>query len=159
MSLKSKLIVFLLILSSCFIARPAQAVLSKYTYSYDISQLEWQILNWTSAYRGTLTPGDPFTLERIEYNRKSSKVTVYLTGMPDLATDENLNKSLSGITNLFSRRFPGFDPATDLIINYKLMPDSGTEAVYKEYREGVFGDRQPDSEANSSGMRSSGMGY
>ena len=153
MSLKPKLIVFSLILLSCFIASPAQAVLSKYTYSYDISQLEWQILNWTSAYRGTLTPGDPFTLERIEYNRKSSKVTVYLTGMLDLATDENLNKSLSGITDLFSRRFPGFDPAADLIINYKLMPDSGQEAVCKEYSAGEFNDRQPAPDAGPSDKR------
>jgi len=153
MSLKPKLIALLLILLSCFIASPAHAVLSKYTYTYDISQLEWQILNWTSAYRGTLTPGDPFNLERIEYNRKNAKVIVYLTGMLDLSSEDNLNKSLDGVSSLFAQRFPGFDPKTDLIIYYKLLPLTGQDAVYKEYNAGEFNDRKSAPDAVSSDTR------
>jgi len=147
MKLSLKLTSLFLILSACFIISPAQAVLSKYTYSYDISQIEWQILNWTSAYRGTLTPGDPFTLERIEYNRKTSKVFIYLTGTLATASDENLNKSVDGCTALFKQRFPGFDATTDLTIFYKFSPAAGQDLVYKEYSNGVFADRQSAPEA------------
>ncbi len=35
------------------------AVLGDYVRSYDISWLEWQILNWTTAFRGTTTPAEP----------------------------------------------------------------------------------------------------
>ncbi len=136
-----------LILLSCFLISPAQAVLNKYTYSYDISQIEWQILNWTSAYRDTLTPGDPFTLERIEYNRKTLKVIIYLTGTLDKASQDNLNKSLLGCTTLFKQRFSGFDATTDLIIFYKFLPPEGQGLVYKEYSNGVFTDRQSAPEA------------
>ena len=142
MSLSLKLVLIFSFLLPFLIATPAQAVLSRYTYTYDISQLEWQILNWTSAYRGTLTPGDPFTLERIEYDRKPAKVIVYLTGTPDIASEDNLNKSLKGITSLFAQRFPGFDPETDLIIYYKLSSGDGQEASYKQYSAGDFSDCQ-----------------
>jgi len=153
MSLNPKLILMFLFFLSCFIASPAHAVLSKYTYTYDISQLEWQILNWTSAYRGSLTPGDPFTLERIEYNRKTAKVIVYLSGMLDLSSEDNLNKSLGGVTRLFAQRFPGFDSKTDLIIYYKLLPLTGQDAVYKEYSAGEFNDRQSAPDTGSSDTR------
>jgi len=141
MRLNPKLILAFLFLTLCFVGS-AQASVNQYTYPYDISQIEWQILNWVSAYRGTVTPGDPFTLERMEYDRKTFKVIIYLTGTPDISGEENLKKSVEGCTTLFKNRFPNFDATTDLIIYYKLLSGIGQEAVYKEYSNGDFSDRQ-----------------
>jgi hypothetical protein len=120
----------------------AQASLKGYTYSYDISQVEWQILNWTAAFRDTNTPGNPFILERMEYNRKAKKVMIYLKGGLNLASDDNLKKSLDGCTTLLKQRFPDFDSTEDLYISYKLTSSDGQNVTYKEYKEGSFNDVQ-----------------
>ena len=130
----------LLVLASLFSASEAWAKLRNYTYPYDISQIEWEILNWTAAYRGTTKPADPFILDRMQYDRKIRKVLVYLFGKPDQATDENLNKSVDGITKLVQQRLSKFDPVTDLYVYYTLKEENKPDK-YKEYRDGSFTDR------------------
>ena len=125
-----------------FFAANAQASLNGYTYSYDISQIEWQILNWVASFRDTNTPGDPFSLERMEYNRNEKKVMIYLKGSVNLASDDNMKKSLNGCTALLTQRFPNFDPTRDMYIYYKLFSPDGKNVTYKEYKEGLFNDAQ-----------------
>ncbi len=107
----------------------ALANLSSYSYPYDISQLEWQLLNWTTAWRGTATPVSPFILERMECDRKGWKVIIYVNGMFSQATDENLKGSIDNITSTFKNRFPEFDPKTDLTVYYNL---GSSTMVYKD---------------------------
>lgn len=118
----------------------AQARLKRYTYSYDIAEIEWQLLNWTAAWRGTTTPADPFTLERMEYSRKDWKVYIYLTGDTSLDTQANLDKSIEGIVSLFSRRFPPeFDQKTDIVVYYELKSrEGGGGPVSITYSNGAF---------------------
>lgn len=131
---------FLLFLFLFFSAATAHASLKGYTYPYDISQIEWQILNWTAAFRGTDTPGDPFTLERMEYDRPSRKVMIYLKGSVEFASEDNLKKSVQGCTLLFKERFPDFNPESDLRVFYKLTSSESQDLIYKEYKEGSFSD-------------------
>ena len=135
-----KLFLLFVLISLCFMGN-AQANLKGYTYPYDISQIEWQVLNWTAAWRGTTTPADPFTLDRIEYNRNERKVIVYLNGNLDDASDENLKKSIDSINSLFQQRFTNFDIITDALVYYKLK-DKDQKISYKEYKNGTFTDRQ-----------------
>ena len=124
----------------------AQARVDGYTYPYDISQIEWQLLNWTSAFRGTSTPADPFVLERMEYDRNTKKVIIYLTGKTEDATEENLKKSIDGIAALFKPRFSNFNLDTDGYVCYKLKSADGQNISYKEYKNGAFTDQQSPSE-------------
>jgi hypothetical protein len=135
-----KLFLLFALVSLCFIAN-AQANLKGYTYPYDISQIEWQALNWTAAWRGTTTPADPFTLDRIEYDRNERMVVVYLNGNLDDASDDNLKKSIDGINSLFQQRFTNFDILTDALVYYQLK-DKDQKMSYKEYKNGAFADRQ-----------------
>lgn len=121
----------LLILS---FASSASANLSRYMYLYDISMLEWQLLNWAAAWHGTTTPADPFVLERMEYDRKERKINIYLSGAPDKKTDDNLKKSIDNISSNIQQRFPEFDPKSDLIAHYSF----GSFAC--EYKDGTFRD-------------------
>lgn len=121
----------------------AQARLTAYTYPYDISEIEWQILNWTAAWRGTTTPAEPFILERMEYDRKEKKANIYLTGRPEQASDDNLNKTITGITSLFHQRFPNFEPESDLIVHYNLKSEKGEKTLYIEYNQGAFSKQEP----------------
>lgn len=131
----------LFISASLLFMPQAQAKLKGYTYPYDISQIEWVILNWTAAYRGTTTPTDPFTLDKIQYDRKMRKVVVYANGQAAQATDENLKKSVDGILKLFVPRFPNFDASTDLFVYYTLKQEDKPDLKYKEYKGGSFSDR------------------
>ena len=97
-------------------------------------------MNWTAAYRGTTTPGDPFILERIEYDRNARKVRIYLKGGVNLASEDNLKKSLDSCATLFKQSFTDFDPSGDLYISYKLSSSDGQSITYKEYQEGSFND-------------------
>ncbi|MDI6605613.1 MAG: hypothetical protein QME65_00475 [Candidatus Omnitrophota bacterium] len=114
--------------------------LKRYTYTYDIAEIEWQLLNWTAAWCGTTTPADPFILERMEYYRTTRKVSIYLKGDPELATQDNLDKSIAGIVSLFSRRFsPDFDQGTDMAVYYELKSDKDKQnSAYIEYKNGSF---------------------
>ncbi len=141
MRLGLKVSLLFLLLSWYFMGN-ARARVDGYTYPYDISQIEWQLLNWTSAWRGTTTPADPFTLERMEYDRNTRKVLIYLTGKTDAATDENLKKSTDGINSLFQKRFPNFNLETDAYVYYKLSSDKDQAISYKEYKDGAFTDQQ-----------------
>ena len=136
-----------ILLLLCFFLFPVNSALATvkgYTYPYDISQIEWQILNWTAAYRDTTTPGDPFILERIEYDRPTRKVMIYLRGSVELASDENLQKSLNGCAGLFKQRFTDITPEGDFYISYKLTSSDGqNNLTYKEYKQGSFSDVQP----------------
>jgi len=123
---KCLFIVFIMLL--CFTGN-ALANLNRYSYPYDISQLEWQLLNWTTAWRGTATPASPFILERMECDRKGWKVTLYVNGMFSQATDESLKTSIDNITSTFKNRFPEFDPKTDLTVYYNL---GSSTMVYKD---------------------------
>lgn len=122
--------------------RSAQAKITAYTYPYDISQIEWQVLNWTTAWRGTTTPAEPFILERMEYDRKEKKVNIYLSGRPEQATDDNLNKSINGITSLFHQHFSKFEPQSDLIVHYELKSEKDEKTLYIKYNEGAFSKTQ-----------------
>jgi hypothetical protein len=140
--MKISLKIFVLsVLVSLFFTFPAQAKLKGYTYPYDISQIEWETLNWTAAYRNTTTQTDPFTLDRIQYDRKIRKVLVYVSGQLVQATDENLKKCVDGIVKLFQQRLPNFEASTDLFVYYTLKQDGNTQVKYKEYKEGSFSDR------------------
>jgi hypothetical protein len=133
------------LLLACFLfifVTNAHASLKGYTYPYDISQIEWQILNWTAAFRGSTTPGEPFTLERMEYDRSARKVMIYLKGSVEFASEDNLKKSVDGCALLFKQRFPDFDQVGDLYISYKLSSPDSQEVTYKEYQEGSFSDGQ-----------------
>jgi hypothetical protein len=149
MRLGLKVSLLFLLLSWCFMGK-AQARVDGYTYPYDISQIEWQLLNWTSAWRGTITPADPFTLDRMEYDRNTKKVLIYLTGKTDTATDENLKKSIDGIVSLFQKRFPNFNLDSDAYVYYKLTSDKDQNVSYKEYKNGTFTDQQSPPEPQKS---------
>lgn len=117
----------------------ADARLRKYINPYDISEIEWQVLNWTAAWRGTTTPAEPFILERIEYERTDVKVHIYLQGRHPQNTQENLDKSIAGIGALFTARFPEFEAGKDLVVSYKIIPADGSGESYKiKYDNGVF---------------------
>lgn len=132
----------LFVLLSLGLVVSAQARVDGYTYPYDISQIEWQLLNWTSAWRGTTTPADPFTLERMEYDRNTKKVLIYLTGKIDDASEDNLKKSIDGIVSVFQKRFPNFNLDNDAYVYYKLGSDKDQNILYKEYNNGTFSDQQ-----------------
>lgn len=129
----------------------AQAKLKRYTYSYDIAEIEWQLLNWTAAWRGTTTPADPFILERMEYDRKTLKVYIYLRGDTNLDTQQNLDKSIEGIASVFSRRFPpDFDQVTDIVVYYELKSaQDGRGPVYINYKNGTFSRGKPQDSSSS----------
>jgi len=123
----------------------AEAKMRNYTYPYDISQLEWQLLNWTAAWRGTTSLTDPFVLDRLECDRNGWIVNVYVTGSADMATDENLKKSIDNITKTFQEKFAEFVPETDLIVHYDLRLPDGSK-IYKEYSAGSSNEGQSPSE-------------
>lgn len=133
-----KIILFIFLILVIFVGGVSFASITGYTYPLDISQLEWQLLNWTSAWRDTLTPADPFTLERMEYDRKAEKIHIYLRGKSEDATDDNLKKSLQGITSIFSDRFPKVKIEEDLVIHYSLTSDAEPKSVKLEYKNGNF---------------------
>jgi len=129
----------------------AEAKMRKYSYPYDISQLEWQLLNWTSAWRGTTNLTDPFTLDRLECDRNGWIVNVYVSGDSDLGTEDNLQKSINNITEVFQNRFKDFVAETDLIVHYNLVSKDGVK-VYKEYFAGAFSEGHQASEEARSKM-------
>jgi hypothetical protein len=148
--LKISAFFILLFLLSAF---PAQAKLKGYTYPYDISQVEWEILNWTAAYRGTVTYTAPFVLERMQYDRNTAKIVVYVTGQSAQASDENLKKSIDNLTKLFSQRLSKFEAPADLVVYYKLKQTGAAGMKYKIYEDGSFSSRdalpeEPVSEPN-----------
>jgi len=110
------------------------ANLAKYTYSYDISQIEWQLLNWTAAWRGTTVPAAPFVLERMEFDRKERIIKIYVNGAANQASEDNLKESIDKINTNISQRFFEFDPKSDLVVYYSLG------AVSYEYINGSFKD-------------------
>jgi len=114
------------------------ARLEKYIRIYEISELEWQLLSWTTAWRDTKAMFDPFVLERMEYNRGRKKVEVYLKGPEEEAAEENLNKSLLGVTSQLKGRFPELDVKTELVIYYDLTSGDGSKTSRIEYRDGEF---------------------
>lgn len=132
-------IYFWSVLFVCFLwASSVQAGLRDYVRPYDISEVEWYALNWTSAWRGTLTPADPFILERIEYSRQMKKIIVYIDGKAEDATQDNLNKSVKGITGAFREKLPEFKPETDLTVKYTLKSEDEEKLSYIEYNAGKF---------------------
>jgi hypothetical protein len=114
------------------------ASITGYTYPLDISQLEWQLLNWTAAWRQTTTPADPFILDRMEYNRKTEKIHIYLNGKAEDATDENLKKSITKIASVFTERFPKVKIEEDFVVHYNLVSSSDQKATEIEYSQGNF---------------------
>lgn len=122
------------------IAAVAYADIKRYTYTYDIAEVEWQLLNWTAAWRNTTTPAGPFTLDRMAYSREARQISVYLKGDTSLDTQDNLDKSISQLVSLFSERFrPNFDPAKDMVVYYDLRSaEDKDNPAYIEYRNGAF---------------------
>jgi len=131
--MKRRIFILALLLFVIPVLFPANssADISRYTYPYDISQLEWQLLNWTAAWRGTITPADPYILERMEYNRTERKIYLYVKGTS--FAQEDLNSSIKNITDTFQKTFLQFAPETDLVVDYR----SGKDTVM-EYRDGNF---------------------
>lgn len=151
MAQRVKLVILLVSLS--FVLAPcAQAKLNRFTYPYDISQLEWQLLNWTAAWRGTATPGGPFTLERMEYQRKERKVHIYLTGNTELGTEANFKKAIENITSTFKGSFPDFEPQEDLTAHFNLASEKENKSSYLEYNNGSFSNEEKPLVQPSPGM-------
>ncbi len=117
---------------------PAKAELAKYVYPYDISELDWQLLKWTAAWHDTKTPCAPFTLDYLEYNRKQRTIEVYLKGLIQEGTPENLKESMKTVATFISSRFSYFKPEKDLIIHYALSSEDKSKSIYIEYKEGNF---------------------
>lgn len=113
------------------------ASLEGYTYPYEISYIDWQLLSYSTICHNTKTPADPFVLDRLEYDRKLRKIKVYLTGSAADATDENFNKALGNIVKVLIERFPKFDRLQDLVVYYDLSPaDGGQEGTRWTYQDG-----------------------
>lgn len=136
MNFKLKLFLVFVLLSG--LVGIAQAKINKYTYPYDISEIEWQILNWGADWRGTTTLADPFVLDKIDYDRKDRKVIIYLSGKSEQGTNELLKKSIDGIEEKFKERFPGFEAKSDLIVYYNLRSEKDPKNSYFTYSKGDF---------------------
>ncbi|TRZ93983.1 hypothetical protein D4R78_07165 [bacterium] len=130
LSLCGLLVVFLLLIPLVGV----WANLAQYTYSYDISQIEWQLLNWTVAWRGTTTPAAPFILERMDFDRRERIIKIYVNGLANQASEDNLKESIDKINANISQRFSEFDPKSDLVVYYSLG------AASYEYINGGFKD-------------------
>ncbi|MFH0763161.1 MAG: hypothetical protein V1925_04665 [Candidatus Omnitrophota bacterium] len=143
--------IVLILAMSCFcllsFTSTAGANLKRYTQSYDIAEVEWQLLNWTAAWRNTTTPAKPFILERMEYSRQTRKISIYLKGEASMDTQDNLDKSIEGIVSLFAGRFPpDFDQATDITVYYELeSEEEGQKPVYIEYNNSSFSRQKSES--------------
>lgn len=127
-----------------------EANIRNHMYTYDISQLDWQLLNWTSAWRGTTRLAEPFILDRMEFDRQDRKIIVYLDGTLEQATEENLKKSIQNITEVFRTKFPTFEPKEDLIVYYTLKSQDGNK-VYKQYITGASVDKSLQQKEKPSG--------
>lgn len=139
MSFKIIKTVFLVLVLSLISSGPVLAKLSTYTYPYDISEIEWKVLNWTAAWKGTTNPGDPFILDRIEYDRKTKKIVVYLTGKNKDDTEDNLKKSADKTGKTIKGLLAEFDMNTDLIINYTISSSDDPNKTYEiSYENGAF---------------------
>ena len=147
MKFKSMVISLIAVLFLGFLT-VAEAKMRNYSYPYDISQLEWQLLNWTAAWRGTTILTDPFTLDRLECDRDGWIVNVYVTGNSMLGIVDNLQKSVDNITKVFQEKFKEFVPETDLIVHYNLQSFDGTK-VYKQYVGGSFKEGEETSEEST----------
>lgn len=111
--IKSLLILFLL---SVLFGGAVSADLSDYTYPYEISRLDWFLLNWTAAYRGTTIITEPFTLERMEYDRTQRQVIVYVRTPSGQGTEEDRQRAITNISTFFRKTFPEFDAAKDMVL-------------------------------------------
>jgi hypothetical protein len=116
----------------------AKAELNRYLYPYEISELDWQLLQWTSAWHDSQDQFAPFKFERVEYTRKVKKIMVYLTGLIADGTKNNLNLSLQKLNKVFTLRFSYFDAKKDLQVFYRLLSQDKTKAVNIEYNDGMF---------------------
>lgn len=117
----------------------SSAKLNNYVYPYDISEIEWKVLNWTAAWKGTTTPADPFILDRMEYSRKDYKINVYVKGKSEDDTEDNRNKSIEGITKTLKDNLAQFDPKTDLTVHYTIsQSDDPTKTYELTYDNGSF---------------------
>ncbi len=138
MKIKAGIWVILVLLFFIFIGS-AEARLKRYTYPYDIAEIEWQFLNWTAAWRGTTALADPFTLDRLVYDRQTRKANIYLSGKDTDAAQANLDKSIKEIISLFSKRFsPDFDANTDLVVHYMLKSEDAKKITYIKYEDSSF---------------------
>ena len=136
MSAVLKISVFAIFLLLAF-SNNSYASLESYTYPYEISYMDWQLLSYSTLCHNTITPADPFILDRLEYDRKLRKIKVYLTGSVTDATDDNFNKALGNIVKLLTERFPKFDRAQDLIVYYDLSPANGGQEITRwTYQDG-----------------------
>jgi len=125
----------------------AEARLKRYTYSYDIAEIEWQFLNWTAAWRGTTALAEPFILDRLVYDRTTKKANVYLSGKESDGAQVNLDKSKNQIISLFGRRFsPEFDANTDLVVHYLLKSEDAKKITYIKYEDGSFTTKKLDAD-------------
>jgi len=111
----------------------AHARLNKYTLDIGISQVEWQLMNENIALRGSSTFAPPFVLSNISFSRDLGKIKVEFYGNASDATDENLQKSLDLITKFLRNDFPEFEPAKDLVIDYKLTTQEAGKILYVKY--------------------------
>jgi len=115
-----------------------EAKLKRYKVVQEMSKIDWQLMNWTAAWRGTTKPASPFILERMEYDYAINKITIYLNGKAEQATDDSLNSSISGIITLLQERFPEFEADKELLVYYEIKSDKDPASSYIEYNEGSF---------------------
>lgn len=136
--MRARLMLLVLSFVFCFVlVSDAQAVMRDYTYPYDISQIEWQLLNWTAAWRNSTQGTNPYTLERMEYDRSALKVHIYLSGPGELASEENLQKGMDTIAKLFTGRFKKIDPEKEILLHISLL-DKDNKPISIEYKNGLY---------------------
>ncbi len=116
----------------------ALAKLIRYTYPYDISYIEWELLSMSSAWRGSSSLADPFVLENMVFDRQAKIIHIYLEGKPEQATEVNLNKSIEEIKTRLLEKFADFEINSDLTVHYDLVPSDGKKTFRMEFNQGAF---------------------
>jgi len=152
---KKVIIIFLALICLVSSGSTALAKLSRYTYPYDISYIEWELLTMTTAWRGTSTLAAPFILENMKFDRKDRLVHIYLKGKLEQATDENLKKSIAEINSRILEKFAEFEVNYDLTVRYQLVSEDGKKTDYIEYAQGVFNNGAVGPESKNPLMSSS----
>ena len=135
--MRCKVSVFLLIMLFCF-AGNAGARLNDYLYPCEVSHLDWYLLTWLTAWRGSTIPAGPFVLDRMHYDRETRKIEIFVTGKVGEETDDNLQRSIEGISEKFQDTLREFDPVTDLKVYYDLEIFGSDDTKRIIYEGGEF---------------------
>ncbi len=135
---KTALVILFAVVCLVCVSNPASAKLSRYTYPYDISYIEWELLTMTTAWRDTTALADPFILENMVFNRKDKVIHVYLRGKSEQASEENLKDSIAAINARLLEKFAEFEVNSDLMVHYALTSADGKKTSGMEFSNGAF---------------------